>query len=391
MIGRMAESGDLVHERLKAFLLYLKPFLLGDAIDQDRLAQLRRLSDVRIRKFAIDRPRITGLDLCGLLADPRSGRFDDLADETGLLRKGHLAAGLPILGGDMGYLTEACLTLQVAGAAALREQALAFVKQQGTLAAPAGASAAGTRPAAAALAPDVAKVLASIKDLFAVPPSTLKAIALLGAADSPPDAVSAELERDPALAALVLKVVNAGAASKATSIKKAVVALGYPAMRRIVSSAALMAKLGPPYAEAGFDERAHWRRAYLLAHAAAAVSKSARLGNPDDHFSAGLLHGLGRLAVAKAGVAGPTGAVGAALLERWRFPAGVAEAARHHQASAEQLEELQIPREAVVVAALHLGDTRAAAGFLRIAADSLPPLVAAAAKAAESSASELLG
>src|SRR5881394_1785582 len=117
MILRMPESVDVVHERLKAFLLYLKPFLLAGTIDQDRLAQLRRLSDVRIRKFAIDRPRITGLDLCGLLADPRVGRFDDLADETGVLTKASLAAALPPLGEDMGYLTEACLTLQVAGLA----------------------------------------------------------------------------------------------------------------------------------------------------------------------------------------------------------------------------------------------------------------------------------
>jgi HD-like signal output (HDOD) protein len=389
MILPMAGTVDVVHERLKAFLLHLKPFLLGDAIDQDRLAQLRRLSDVRIRKFAIDRPRITGLDLCGLLADPRVGRFDDLADETGLLKKSHLAAVLPTLGEDMGYLTEACLTLQVAGFAALKEQALGFVKQQGPLAAPPGAAAA--RPPSATLPPGVLKVLGSIQDLFAVPPSTLKAITLLAAADSPADAVCAELERDPALAARVLKLINASSPSKASSIKKAVVALGYPALRRVVTTAALATKLGPPHGEAGFDERAHWRRSFQVAHAAAAVSKAARLGNPDEHFSAGLLHGIGRLAAAKAGIPGPSGAVGAALLERWRLPAAVVDAARHHEASAEQLEELQIPREAVVVAALNVRDARASAGFLRIAADSLPPLLDAADKAAEASVTELFG
>ncbi|HVE40478.1 MAG TPA: HDOD domain-containing protein [Planctomycetota bacterium] len=382
----MAENVDVVHERLKAFLLYLKPFLLGGAIDQDRLSQLRRLSDVRIRKFAIDRPRITGLDLCGLLSDPRSGRFDDLADQTGLLAKAHLAAVLPTLGEDMGYLTEACLTLQVAGLAALKEQALGFVKRQGPLAAPAGAPAA--RPPSAALPPGVLKVLGSIKDLFAVPSSTLKAITLLGAADSPADGVCAELERDPALAALVLKFVNASSPSKAASIKKAVLALGYPALRRVVTTAALTTKLGPPHAEAGFDERAYWRRAFTIAHAASAASKAARVGNPDEHFSAGLLHGIGRLASAKAGIAGPAGAVGAALLERWRFPATVVDAARHHEAGAERLEELQIPREAVVVAALNLPDAGAASGFLRVPA---APLLDAAAKAAEASVNELLG
>jgi HD-like signal output (HDOD) protein len=396
MIHAMAGSLDVVHERLKAFLLHLKPFLLAGTIDQDRLAQLRRLSDVRIRKFAVDRPRITGIDLCGLLGDPRVGRFDDLAEETGLLKKAQLAAGLPTMGEDMGYLTEACLTLQVAGLAALKEQALGFVRLHGLAAAPAGAAAAAaSRPAAAPVPPAVAKVLTSIKDLFAVPPSTLRAITLLGAADSPADAVCAELERDPALSAFVLRLLNASTPSKASSIKKAVLALGYPAMRRIVTSAALMAKLGPPYAAAGFDERTWWRRTFQVAHAAAQVSRATRLGNPDEQFSAGLLHGIGGLAEAKAGGRAPHGAAGAAILERWRLPAPVVEAARYHEASAAELEELQIPREAVVVAAcraLAAGDSpRTWAGFLRVAADSLPALLEAAARAAEASVGELLG
>ena len=386
----MATPAELVHERLKAFLLFLKPFALGGSLDQDRLSQLRRLSDVRIRKFAVDRPSITGIDLCGLLADPRVGRFDDLADEAGLLKKAHLAAVLPTLGEDMGYLTEACLTLQVAGLAAMKEQARAFVQKQGAVAAPAAPPTAPGAKAAAPVPPAVAKVLGSIKDLFAVPPSTLKAIALLGAADSPPDAVCAELERDPALSAMILKFINASTPSKISSIKRAVVALGYPAMRRFVATAALAAKLGPPHAEAGFDERAFWLRTLQVAHAAAQVARATRIGNPDDHFSAGLLHSIGRLASAKCGIAGPAGDVGAALLERWRLPAPVVEAARHHEATAEQLEELSIPREAMVVASVTKAP-RTAAGFLRVAADSLPDILDSASKSAQAGVKELLG
>lgn len=389
MIPSMAESVDLVHERLRAFLLHLKPFILAGSVDQDRLAQLRRLSDVRIRKYALEKPRITGSDLCGLLSDPKIGRFDDLADETGILKKAHLSAVIPTLGEDMGYLTEACLTLQVAGLAAMKEQALAFVKKQGPVAAPAGAAAAG-KPAAAAVPPEVARVLAPLKELWSLPPSTLKAISLLAAADSPADAVCAEIERDPALAALVLNLANASQPSKSSSIKKAVVALGYPLMRRIVMSAALAGRLAPPYAEAGFDARAFWLRVFQVAHAAAAVSKSTRLGNPDEHFFAGFVHAIGRLASAKSGTPGPAGALGAAILERWRFPAPVVEAARHHEAPSEELEELQISREAMVIAALNLREARARAGFLRVAADSLPPLLDAAAKSAQASLIEFL-
>lgn len=392
--------GEVVHERLKAFLVFLKPRLLQENVDGNRLDQLRRLSDVRVRKFAVTQPRITGADLCGLLADPRTGRFDELSDEAGILKKGHFATVLPTLGEDMAYLIEACLTLQVVGPAALKGHAKAFVEKHGAPAAAPGAAPA-VKPAAAAapVAPGIAKLLAPLKELWSLPPATLKAIALLAVPDSPPDAVCAEIERDPAFAARVLRVANLVSPSKSSSMKKAVVSLGYPLLRRAVMTAALAAKLGPPHAEAGFDESAFWTRSLTVAHAASQVAKAARLGNADEHFSAGLLHRIGRLAAAKAGgpsADAPAGAVGAAILERWRFPAAVVEAARHHAATAEQLEELQIPREAVVVAALHgllekTGEPRAWAGFLRIAADSVPAILDPAAAAASAGAAELCG
>jgi len=376
---------EIVHDRLKAFLLFLKPRLLQENIDGGRLDQLRRLSDVRVRKFAVNKPQITGLDLCGLLADPRTGRFDDVADETGILKKGHLATVIPTLGEDMAFLIETCLTLQVIGPAAMKAHAKAFVEKTGAVAAaPGPAPAAPAKPAAAPLPPGVAKLLAPLKDLWSLPPATVKALTLLAAPDSPPDAVCAEIERDPAFSALVLRFATV----KSTSIKKAVVAMGYPLLRRTVMTAALAAKLGPPHAEAGFDERAFWLRSFTLAHAASQVARSTKLGNADEHFFAGLLHRVGRLAAAKAGGDAPAGEVGAAILERWRFPAPVVEAARHHADTAEQLEELQLPREAVVVTALSgsidkTGDPRAWAGFLRIAADSLPAILERAKMAAE--------
>src|SRR5262245_52594338 len=245
----MAQTpGEVVHERLKAFLVFLKPRLLQDDIDAGRLDQLRRLSDVRVRKFAVTKPQITGLDLCGLLADPRTGKFDDVADEAGLLKKGHLAAVLPTLGEDMAYLIEACLTLQVVGPAALKAHAKAFVEKHGAAAAAPGSAPAAKPAAAAPLPPGVAKLLAPLKDLWSLPPATLKALSLLAAPDSPPDAVCAEIERDPAFAARILKFANASTAAKAASVKKAVLALGYPLLRRQVMAAALAAKLGPPHA-----------------------------------------------------------------------------------------------------------------------------------------------
>ncbi len=393
---------EVVHDRLKGLLIHLKPKLALEGVDQDRLDQLRRLSDVRIRKFAVSKPQITGADLAGLLADPRTGRFDELSDETGVLCKGHFSLVLPTLGEDMGYLVEACLTLQVIGRERMKSYAAGFVAQKGPVSAGSvPAPAAPAKPAVAPLPPAVAKVLGAVEGLWTAPPSTLKALELLRSAETPADAVCSELEKDPALAAQILRLVNTsphGAAAKVSSIKRAVVSLGYPLIRRFAMTAALLARLAPPYGESGFDARAFWGRSLCLAHAAAQISRSAKLGHPDEHYSAGLLHAVGRLAEAKGGrksAEAPVSELGAAILERWRFPAGAVEAARHAADSADVLEELQIPREAVVVAAFsHLADGADPApwvGLLRVAAPVIPLVLETAGRAAEAGAAELAG
>src|SRR5439155_22000868 len=44
--------------------------------------------------------------------------------------------------------------------------------------------------------------------------------------------------------------------------------------------------------------------------------------------------------------------IGACVLDRWGFPAPVVEAARHHLDAPEAFEELELPRESFVVAAM---------------------------------------
>lgn len=383
----MGTPGELLHGRLKAFLLFLKPKLAVGGFDQDRLANLRRLSDVRLQKFTVNNPRVTGADLCGLLADPRTGRFDDLAEEVGLLTKPLLSVVLPMMEEDMGYLVEVCLTHQVLGTAALKAHAAAFVAQHGTIAAPPAPAAA---PAASTLAPGVARLLSSLSDLWTLPPPTLKALQLLADAGSPSDAVCAEIDRAPGLGPRVLRLVGAASLEKPASLRRAMLALGYPLLRRHVLTAALASKLDPPFPEAGFDARSHWRRSLTFAHAAAKVSRLTRVGNPDEHYFAGLLHDLGRLAAAKAGGPSPDaplGDVGAAILERWRFPAAVIDAARHHGDPPEGLR-----REAAVVAALRSfaeNPSRPPSGPLKSVAEPVASVLEAAAASAQAGLEEL--
>ena len=106
---------DALRDRLKGFLIYLKREMLVGGADMDRLSQLRRMSDLRIRQFIVGKSHVTGIDLCGLLADGKSGRFDALASAEKLLNAAHLTLAFEPLGEESGYLVEGCLPLQVLG------------------------------------------------------------------------------------------------------------------------------------------------------------------------------------------------------------------------------------------------------------------------------------
>jgi putative nucleotidyltransferase with HDIG domain len=373
-------AAEALRDRLRSFLLFLKSKLLGTEIDLDRMAQLRRLSDVRIRQFAVGRARVTARDLCEILSDPRSGRFDTLAADAGLLEEGHLTAALTALSEEMGYLVEACLTLQVVGPARMGSVVRSFVAEKGKAAPPPQTTTQKIRVVSEKPLPEaVGRLLGKEQDLWSPSGAVRKAAELLSAADPSVDAACVEIERDPALAAGVLRIVNCasiGQGVRIGSLKRAAVGLGLPALRSAVRMAALVGRLGRPHPEAPLDLKAFWSHSLRVAHAAATVARSSRIGNPDDHFAAGFMHDIGKLveyqylreplrrileavrggtrypAAERATLGVDHAVIGACLLERWRFPTAVVEAVRHHLDTPEQLEELELPREAHVVASL---------------------------------------
>ncbi len=318
--------------------------------------------------------------LCTLLADPKAGRLDALAIEHGLLLAPHLDVVLEPLGETMGLLIEACLSLQVLGPAEMREALAKFVrangKPQGTGPAPAAAAAAPAPRAPRPLPAAVDKLLGAVKALWSPPAGLKKINEMLEVPGTPVDRISGEIERDPPLAAEILRVVNVLSGAGAASVKRVIVMLGYPALRRILGPSALLARLAQPPPPAPFDHRAFWAHSLRVAHAAQLVSRAARLGEPEEHFLAGFLRDIGRLVVArvlparykavleatargapldeaeKAALGTGHAEIGGCVAERWEFPPGAAEAARHHHDPPAALEDLELPRKAAVVAAL---------------------------------------
>lgn len=379
---------DVLRERLRAFLAFLRPRLLNTGADLEKLANLRRLSDVRVRQFVVGKPKVSAAELCAHLADARTGRFDALAATAGLLRPAHFALPLPPLGEETGYLVECCLALQVVGPQAAEAFLRDHVKSAGALAETAAPRTAGPAP----LPPAVADLLGGVRELWGAPPHVIQALQLMATPDAAPDAVAAALQRDGALADRLLRLAGASPSSGGdapSSLKTAAVALGYPLLRRLTTAAAL---LGTVLDAPG------WSHALRTAATAALLARATKTGSPDDHFTAGLLHDVGRAATARhrpgSSPAVPFGEIGACILERWRFPASHVEAARHEGISAEAVEDVQLPREALVVAAACAavqGRGAAWAPLLRMTEPRLKEVAAQAAALADPAAAALGG
>ena len=146
------------------------------------------------------------------------------------------------------------------------------------------------------------------------------------------------IEADPALSARVMRLANSpyyGLSRRVASASRAVVLLGFSAVRALAVSAAfgLMTEdpeLGPP----GF-----WAHSVITAIGASVVARSVG-GTMGDAFSAGLLHDLGH-AVATPGSpeTADHAAFGAAMLEGWHFPAHFVRAVALHHRPADEVAD----------------------------------------------------
>jgi len=111
------------------------------------------------------------------------------------------------------------------------------------------------------------------------------------------------LGKDPALVAKMLRVVNSpfyGLARPMTSIKEAVMVLGFRSLRSLVLAASTAGFMERDYSCYGHDEKGLWKHALSVASGARTLAKILR-ENPDSReeiFVAGLLHDIGKMLIA---------------------------------------------------------------------------------------------
>lgn len=212
------------------------------------------------------------------------------------------------------------------------------------------------------------------------------------------DAIADTVSRDQALAAKALRVANCsfyGVPGRVVSIRQAIGMLGLRSVSTVLTIAAVSQSIPRPSCP-GFDMERYWRHSVAVALCARDIARTLRL-DADVAFTAGLLHDLGRLALAsqapaslaeafrrrdeldctmleaeRATLATDHAALGAQLAVHWRFGPTVVDVIRLHH-------EPQEAPQATILDVVHVAD--AIAHALDLAGDPaemVPPLSASA-------------
>lgn len=190
-------------------------------------------------------------------------------------------------------------------------------------------------------------------ELPTLPAVALRVAQTMGSADVSILDVCEEIERDQAITAKVLKLVNSpfyGFTGRVTSIQRSLVLLGFNTVRSLV--------LGVSVFDGGSEKvRDLWLHALGVSTAAEAIARRLGMSDAEEIATAGLLHDIGKVAisakrpalrdriVALARESGASvleaerevlgidhAAIGKAMAEQWKLPAAIAEVVAHHHA-----------------------------------------------------------
>lgn len=200
--------------------------------------------------------------------------------------------------------------------------------------------------------------IAPLQDLPTLPAAVVDLLDLLARDDTDTPALAAKIALDPALAAKTLRLANSsfyGLPRHVSSLADAASVLGLRTLRSVVTTAALNASVPVPECE-GFDFDTFWRHAVSVAVGAKVLALEVG-ADEEAAFTAGLLHDMGRLVLARAhpgryaevlahGDARGAGLenrelellgvdhseVGALVAERWQFPKSIVAAIGGHHA-----------------------------------------------------------
>ena len=142
------------------------------------------------------------------------------------------------------------------------------------------------------------RIIRSVGDLPTLPTVYMKLSHLLKQPDAPIKSISNIISEDPAIAAMVLKIVNSAAygfRSRIGDLQHAIVILGLKEIRNLVLAGSVYKMVKGFKSSAAFNMEEFWKHSIGCATMARVLAETATLGSPEEIFTGGLLHDIGKL------------------------------------------------------------------------------------------------
>ena len=142
------------------------------------------------------------------------------------------------------------------------------------------------------------KIINSIGDLPTLPTIYMRLSRLLSVQDSSIRKISAIISEDPAVSAMVLRIVNSafyGFSKKIGDLQHAIVILGLNEIKSLVLATSMYKLVKQFKASRTFNMEEFWKHSIGCAVSSRVLAETANIKNPEEIFAGGLLHDIGKL------------------------------------------------------------------------------------------------
>ena len=145
------------------------------------------------------------------------------------------------------------------------------------------------------------KEIRGIQNLPTLPSIAMAVNQMLKDYEAPMDRLVGLLEKDQAMVMKILRLVNSsffGFKSKVQSVRHAVTLLGYNTVQNAVVMVSVVDALSLKKELKGFDIERFWQHAVSVAVMGKYIASKTKVASPEDAFTAGLLHDIGKVVLA---------------------------------------------------------------------------------------------